>query len=469
MSRRRILIVGGSDAGTSAALSARSLDPDCDVDVLLEDRFPNFSVCGLPFLLSGEVAGWADLAHRSEEDFARRRITLHKEHRAVSVRNDRREVIVATAAGERTFGYDHLVIATGAEAVTPKIAGAELPGVHRVRTMDDGLSVLARIESTGVETAVIVGGGYIGVELADAFTRRCIGVTLVESGEQPLKTLDPELGALIAAELRSHGVAIAPAVRVERIEAAATDGRRLLRLTGTAGFEAAAELVILCVGVRPRTALADGLGCERGAGGATRVTRRLETTVRGVLAAGDCVETRHRLLDRPVFLPLGTTAHKQGAVAGANAAGGALEFAGSLATQVVKVFDLAAGRTGLTATEAVREGFEARTTEIVTPDHKAYYPGARPLHIRVTGDARDGRLLGAQIVGDYRAAVAKRLDVIAAALFSGLKVADILDLDLSYTPPLGSPWDPWQVAARAWCDERSADRSARRAQDRVSV
>lgn len=453
MIRRRILIVGGSDAGTSAALSARSLDTECDIDVLLEDRFPNFSVCGLPFLLSGEVAGWADLAHRSEEDFARRRITLHTEHRAISIRSDRREVVAATAAGDQTFGYDHLVIATGAEAVTPKIAGAELPGVHRVRTMDDGLAVLERIESPGVETAVIVGGGYIGVELADAFTRRGVGVTVVESAEQPLKTLDPELGALIAGELRRNGVAIAPAIRVERIEPAATGGRRLLRVTGTDGFEAAADLVILCVGVRPRSALADGLGCAHGASGATRVTRRMETTVPGVFAAGDCVETWHRLLDRPMFLPLGTTAHKQGAVAGANAAGGALEFAGSLGTQVVKVFDLAAGRTGLTASEAVRAGFEARTTQIVTPDHKAYYPGALPLHIRITGDARDGRLLGAQIVGDYRAAVAKRLDVIAAALFSGLRVADILDLDLSYTPPLGSPWDPWQAAARAWCDE----------------
>jgi len=221
--------------------------------------------------------------------------------------------------------------------------------------------------------------------------------------------------------------------------------------------------------VRPRTALADGIGCERGAGGATRVSRRMETTVPGVLAAGDCVETWHRLLERPMFLPLGTTAHKQGAVAGANAAGAALEFAGSLGTQVVKVFDLAAGRTGLTGSEALKEGFDARTTEIVTPDHKAYYPGARPLHIRLTGDAHDGRLLGAQIVGDFRAAVAKRLDVVAAALFSGLRVAQILDLDLSYTPPLGSPWDPWQAAARAWCDEWSADRSARQSQDRVFV
>jgi NADPH-dependent 2,4-dienoyl-CoA reductase/sulfur reductase-like enzyme len=458
MSHPRILIVGGSDAGTSAALSARATDPLCEIDVLLEDRFPNFSVCGIPFLLSGEVASWRDLAHRSEDDFAGRRIRLHKGCRAVTVRHERREVLAATADGARSFHYDQLVIATGAEAVTPKIDGAELGGVHRVRTMDDGLAVLARIESTRPESAVIVGGGYIGVELADALTRRGIRVTLVESTEQPLRTLDPALGALIAAELRRHEVRISPAVRVERVEETGASGRPRLRVRGTNGFDAGAELVILCVGVKPRTALADGIGCERGVAGATRVTRRMEATVGGVFAAGDCVETWHRLLERPTFLPLGTTAHKQGAVAGANAAGAALEFAGTLGTQVVKVFDLAAGRTGLTSAEAAQEGFEARTTEIVAPDHKAYYPGARPLHIRLTGDVRDGRLLGAQIVGDHRASVAKRLDVIAAALFNRFNVEQLLDLDLSYTPPLGSPWDPWQAAARAWCDERLVER-----------
>lgn len=468
MSPRRILIIGGSDAGTAAALSARSTDPDCQIDVLMEDRFPNFSVCGIPFLLSGEVAGWRDLAHRTEEDFASRRITLHKESRAVSVRHDRREVVASTAGGERLFGYDRLVIATGAEAVTPKIAGADLDGVHRVRTMDDGLAVLEQITSTSPESATIVGGGYIGVELADAFAHRGIGVTLVESTDQPLKTLDPELGVLIARELASHGVRLAARTRVERVEKVSDGERGKLRVVGTEGFDLKADLVILCVGIRPRTALVEGLGCERGVAGAIRVTRRLETTVEGVFAAGDCVETWHRLLERPAFLPLGTTAHKQGSVAGANAAGGAVEFAGTLGTQVVKVFDLAAGRTGLIGSEAAQEGFDARTTELVTPDHKAYYPGARPLHIRLTGDARDGRLLGAQIVGDYRAAVAKRLDVMAAALFNRLKVAEILDLDLSYTPPLGSPWDPWQAAARAWCDERSVEQATRSTQHHES-
>lgn len=178
----------------------------------------------------------------------------------------------------------------------------------------------------------------------------------------------------------------------------------------------------------------------------------METNVADVYAAGDCAETWHRLLGHATYLPLGTTAHKQGAVAGTNAAGGAMEFAGTLGTQVVKAFDLAASRTGLLEHEAVAAGFQPRTSAAVATDHKAYYPGATDLHIRITGDQRDGRLLGAQIVGDYRAALAKRLDVAATALFHEARIADLLDIDLSYTPPLGSPWDPWQVAARAWLD-----------------
>jgi NADPH-dependent 2,4-dienoyl-CoA reductase/sulfur reductase-like enzyme len=451
MSPRRILIVGGSDAGTSAALGARSVDPDCAIDMLLDDRFPNFSVCGLPFLLSGEVADWSELAHRSRAELAERRITIHDQHRAIRANHARHELVAEGPEGEKVFSYDRLVIATGAEAVTPHIPGSDLPGVRRVRSMDDGLQVLQRIRSGGVATIAVVGGGYIGVELADAFTRRGARVTLIESTDEPLKTLDVAFGALVATELRRNGVQIAAGVRVESIEeVSSSEGR--LRVTGTKAFEAICDLVIVCVGVRPRVALADAMGCARGFGHAIQVTRRMETSVTDVFAAGDCVETWHRLLGRSAYLPLGTTSHKQGAIAGANAAGAAQEFAGTLGTQIVKIFDLAAGRTGLSEDEAMKGGMEPRTSSTSVKDHKAYYPGARDLHIRITGDVRDGRLLGAQIIGDYRASVAKRLDVVATALFGGLRVAQLLDLDLSYTPPLGSPWDPWQAAARAWCD-----------------
>lgn len=183
---------------------------------------------------------------------------------------------------------------------------------------------------------------------------------------------------------------------------------------------------------------------------AIAVTRRMETSRPAIFAAGDCVETWHRLLQRPSYLPLGTTAHKQGRVAGENAVGGDREFAGSLGTQVVKVFSLAVGRTGLLQREAEEAGFEPLTIEAETWDHKKYYPGARRLRLRVTGDRGTGRLLGAQMLGDWRAEVSKRLDVFASALHHGMRVDELNDLDLCYTPPLSSPWDPVQFAAQQW-------------------
>jgi NADPH-dependent 2,4-dienoyl-CoA reductase/sulfur reductase-like enzyme len=204
------------------------------------------------------------------------------------------------------------------------------------------------------------------------------------------------------------------------------------------------------VGVRPDTRLAVAAGVETGVRGALRVDRRMRTNLPDVLAAGDCVETWHRLLGRPAYLPLGTTAHKQGRVAGETAVGGDREFAGSLGTQVVKVFELAVARTGLRDHELAAAGSDPVTIGSVQFDHKAYYPGAHQLHIRITGDRRSGRLLGAQLVGHKDAEVAKRIDIPADALFHGMTVDGLSDLDLSYTPPFGSPWDAMQLAAQQW-------------------
>ncbi len=267
------------------------------------------------------------------------------------------------------------------------------------------------------------------------------------------------------AELAARGVQVLTGTAVRSVSTADAGAPGRLRVEAVTGagepVTRHADLVLVVVGVRPDTSLAVSAGAALGAKGAIAVDRGMRTGLPDVYAAGDCVTTWHRLLGE-TYLPLGTTAHKQGAVAGANAAGGTSEFAGTLGTQVVKVFDLAAGRTGLLEHEAAAAGFHARTSAVVTSDHKAYYPGATDLHIRITGDDRDGRLLGAQIVGDYRAAVAKRLDVVATALFHGARLADLLDVDLSYTPPLGSPWDPWQVAARAWLDGMPASFSPKR-------
>jgi NADPH-dependent 2,4-dienoyl-CoA reductase/sulfur reductase-like enzyme len=247
-------------------------------------------------------------------------------------------------------------------------------------------------------------------------------------------------------ELGRHGVQVVNDVAVKAIRQ--ETGR--LTVAGEPDFTASADLVLVVVGVRPDTALAVTAGAETGARGALRVDRHMRTNLPDVLAAGDCVETWHRLLGRPAYLPLGTTAHKQGRVAGETAIGGDREFPGSLGTQVVKVFELAVARTGLRDQEATDAGFDPLTVASTQDDHKAYYPGAHQLQLRITGDRTSGQLLGAQVVGDHRGEIAKRIDIPANALFHAMTVDGLSDLDLSYTPPFGSPWDAIQLAAQAW-------------------
>jgi NADPH-dependent 2,4-dienoyl-CoA reductase/sulfur reductase-like enzyme len=212
----------------------------------------------------------------------------------------------------------------------------------------------------------------------------------------------------------------------------------------------ATDLVLVAVGVQPNSELGAAAGITTGVKGALRVNRRMETNHSGIYGAGDCVETWHRLLDRYAYLPLGTTSHKQGRIAAENAVGGNREFAGSLGTQVVKIFDLIAARTGLRDHEALNAGYCPSTVETTLWDHKAYYPGAHELHVRVTGDRNTGLLLGAQLLGHDDSEVSKRIDIFASALFHGMTVEALNDLDLSYTPPLSSPWDPVQLGAQFW-------------------
>lgn len=443
----RLLILGGSDAGTSTALRARELDSTAEVTVVLADRFPNYSICGLPFYLSGETPDWHWLAHRTVEDLTCEGIHLLLDHTAQAIDPANHLVTVADRSGQaRELGYDRLVIATGAVPVRPPIAGLDLPGVFLLRSMEDSFAVHGCLETRAPRSAVVVGGGYLGTEMADAFVHRGLSVTLVEHGASALKTVDASLGRQVEAELRHHGVEVATGVAIERLAQAGTQ----LHVMGSQGFHATADLVLVAVSVQPQTGLAQAAGIALGERQAIRVTRAMQTNVPDIYAAGDCVETWHRLLQASTYLPLGTTSHKQGRVAGENAVGSHREFAGTLGTQVVKVFDLAVARTGLRDAEAARAGFDPLTVESTNWDHKVYYPGAHELHIRVTGDRKTGRLLGAQIVGHWHGEVAKRIDIFATALFHGMCIDDLNDLDLSYTPPVSSPWDPVQLSAQAW-------------------
>ena len=372
----RLLIIGGSDAGIAAALRARECAPIAEVTVLVADEFPNFSICGLPYWLGGEVGDWHDLAHRTIADLEASGMRLRLAAAAVAVDPARRRVTVRNADDMHDeFSYDRLIVATGAEPVRPAFPGVDLPGVHLLHHMHQAFALDQAIRDRQARSAVIIGAGYIGLEMAEALRHRRLAVTVV-------------------------------------------------RLAADAGAE---------LGVR----------------GALRVDTSMKTTLPDVWAAGDCVHTHHRLLPEPSYLPLGTTAHKQGRVAGENAVDGRRLFAGSLGTQVVKVFQLAIARTGLRDDEARNAGLNPRTVATTAPDHKPYYPGAHELHMRWTADADSDRLLGCQIAGHRDAQVAKRIDTAATALFARLTADQISDQDLSYSPPFGSPWDALQIGAQA--------------------
>lgn len=442
-----ILIVGGSDAGISAALRARELNQAAEIKVLLADEFPNFSVCGLPFFLSGETPDWRQLAHRTEFEG----IEILRKHRATQIDPENGLVLARHEGKSKAFSYDRLVIGTGAVPVQPPIEGLNSHGVFLLHTMEDSFRIQEYLTNENPKSALIIGAGYIGIEMADALTHRGLEITLASRPRTVLPTVEPELGQLIERELREHGVHLWTGVQIEQITPIGGE----LKARSSSGEERKAAMAIVATGVQPDTSLALSADVQLGQRGAIRVSRKMETNIPGIYAAGDCTETWHRVTNAYTYLPLGTTSHKQGRVAGENVAGGDATFAGIVGTQVVKIFELAIARTGLLDREAREAGFDAFTVQTEAWDHKAYYPGAKKLSLRVTGDRSSGRLLGAQIVGSWRSEIAKRIDVFATALHHAMTVDALNELDLSYTPPLGSPWDPIQMSAQAWPARRT--------------
>ena len=448
-----LIAIGGSDAGISAALRARELDPSVDVTVVVADRYPNFSICGIPYFFSGEVQPWQSLAHRTAADLEATGMQLRLDTFATDIDVAGQRLTVRDGHGvESQLAYDELMVGTGALPSAAGIVGLDTlgpdDGVHVLHSMGDTFALDRHLTERNPETAIIIGAGYVGLEMAEALTVRGLKVTQLQRGPEVLSTLDPELGALVHTELDRHGVDVVVNSLVESVTRTAAG----LTVTGQRDgvpFERTADLVLAVVGVRPNTDLLERAGARLGAGKAAIVDEQMRTGLPHVFAAGDGVVTHHRLLG-VTYLPLGTTAHKQGRVAGENALGGSARFAGSVGTQVVKVFDLVAARTGLREHEATPVGFTPVSTTAVADDHKAYYPGAQPISIRITGDAESGKLLGAQLVGARGTETAKRVDTFATALFHGMTVPGVSDLDLSYTPPLGSPWDAVQIATQRW-------------------
>ncbi|WP_189641917.1 FAD-dependent oxidoreductase [Deinococcus piscis] len=438
----RIVIVGGVAAGMSAASRAQRQRPDADIVVFEAGEYISYAACGLPYALGGELKeeGFGRLVIRTPEQMRGRGISVRLGHRVQGVDAQAGTVTVCGPDGAVTAEpYDRLLLATGSEPVRPPFAQTDLRGVHLLKTIPDGQALEETLRSS--KRVCIIGGGYIGLEMAEILRGRGLSVVLVERAAEVASVLDGPLRAPVRAALEAGGVDVRTGVSVTGL----TGQGRVTGVQTDAGL-IRADTVLVAVGIRPRTELAQAAGVSLGATGAIAVNARQETGVPGIFAAGDCAESLHRVTGQPVYIPLALGANRMGRVAGVNMAGGDATFPGTLGTGIFKTFGLGVALTGLTQAQAEKAGLDAVSVDLTTTDAAGYHQDARPVHLRLTGERGTGRLLGAQMVAEEHHA-AKRIDVVAALLGVGGSVQDLFESDLAYAPPFSSTWDFPLVAA----------------------
>ncbi|WP_159774119.1 FAD-dependent oxidoreductase [Streptomyces sp. HM190] len=447
-SRERLVVVGGDAAGMSAASQARRLRGPDALEIVAFERghFTSYSACGIPYWIGGDVPERDRLIARSPEEHRARDIDLRMRTEVVEIDVEGRRVRAreVDAGDEYWTSYDKLVIATGARPVRPELPGVDAPGVHGVQNLDDGQALLDTLAATGGRRAVVVGAGYIGVEMAEALINRGYEVTVVNRGREPMSTLDPDMGRLVHRAMEGMGITMVDDAEVTKF-LTGDDGR--VRAVATDDAEYPADVVVLGIGVRPETELARAAGLELGEHGG--LLTDLSMRVRGhedIWAGGDCVEVLDLVSGRERHIPLGTHANKHGQVIGANVGGGYATFPGVVGTAVSKVCDLEIARTGLREKDARRAGLQFVAVTIESTSRAGYYPGAAPMTVKMLAERRTGRLLGVQIVG--REGAGKRVDIAAVALTAGMTVEQMTALDLGYAPPFSPVWDPVLVAAR---------------------
>ena len=434
----RLVIIGAVAAGTSVGAKARRNDENLEIVVYDRDKDISYSGCGIPYYVGGEVDDADELHPRDPAWFAERYdIDILTRHEVTSIDHDAHTVqVVDLATGtEFTDRYDTLVLATGARSVVPPLPGVDAPGVFGVRNVGDAIAIRAWIRGRQATTAVVVGSGFIGLEMAEQLVAAGLQVTLVEKAPQVMPALDADMAFRVAEELGKHGVDVRPGVGVTAIHASD-------RVTGVQldhDEVLPADVVILAVGVRPETTLARQIGVELGTTGAIRVDQTMRTNLPGVYAVGDVAESYCLITGKPLWRPLGSTANKMGRIAGDAITGGGLSHRGIVGTGILRVFDLGVAHTGLTAREARAEGFEVEVHHNIKPAH-ATYVGGRELVIKAVADRDTGRLLGAQVIGPQ--GVDKRIDVLATAISFGAQVGDLFHLDLAYSPPFATTKDP---------------------------
>jgi NADPH-dependent 2,4-dienoyl-CoA reductase/sulfur reductase-like enzyme len=438
------IIIGGVAAGMSAASKIKRIQKDASIHVYAKGAFLSYGACGLCYFIAGMNDDYNKMIARTREEFEEQGIKtflrseavgVHVRSKTVTIKNlDTGEIIRET--------YDKLMIATGAEAVRPPIDGIDKKGVYTLKTLEDGLCLKKEITRYGIKDVVIVGGGYIGIEMAEALHALGKRVVCLEAAERILLPFDVEIADLALAEIKRHGVEIKTGEKVLSFK-----GGGSVNAVVTENGEYIADAVVVATGVKPSTGFLADTGIAMEANGAVIVDRQMRTSVPDVYSAGDCAVVYDRMKKKNVYLPLGAVANKCGRIAGGNMCGGSEEFPGALSSAALKVFDLQLGRTGLGEKEAAENGFDFGTVFVEGRSHPIYYPGSEPLMIKLVYEKPSMKILGAQLCGKDGAAL--RTDIFAVAIHAGMTTKELGMIDLIYSPPYAGVWDAVHIACNA--------------------
>ena len=439
----KVVIVGGVAGGATAAARIRRLDEQAEIVVFERTSYMSYANCGLPYYIGGVIEDPEELTLQTPESFfARFRVDVRVRHEVTAIHPDRKTVAVTNLETGESFeeSYDKLLLSPGAKPVLPKLRGMDVPGLFTLRTVEDTLRIKKYIEEQQPKSAVLAGGGFIGLELAENLRELGLDVTIVQRPKQLMSPFDADMAALIHGEMRRHGVKLALGHTVEGFEG--KDGGIDVLLEGGAPLHA--DMVVLAIGVEPDSALAKAAGLALGVKGSIAVNDRMETSQADIYAVGDAVQVRHYVTGGDALIALAGPANKQGRIAADNICGGDSRYTGSQGSSVIKVFDMTAAVTGVNEAQAAKAGLDADSVVLSPMSHAGYYPGGRVMTMKVVFEKETYRLLGAQIVG-YEG-VDKRIDVLATAIRAGLKATELKELDLAYAPPYSSAKDPVNMA-----------------------
>ncbi|UOF92018.1 FAD-dependent oxidoreductase [Fodinisporobacter ferrooxydans] len=438
--KQTIVVIGGVAAGASAAAKARREDERATILVYEKGKYVSFANCGLPYYVGNEIMQErALLLHTPDSLKTRFNLDVFVEHEVLEIKPEEHQVVVKNLQAGETFtqSYDKVILATGTKPIVPNIDGIHSRNVHLLRTVPDAVQIKQQIEAGNVKKAVVVGGGFIGLEAVENLHRQGVSVTLIEKADQVMTPFDREMVVDLEDMLQKLRVEV---ILNNGITKFVAQGDRAEAVQLEDGTVIHADMFLLSIGVRPDVTLAEKAGIELGATRAIAVNGRMETSIPDIYAAGDAVEIHHRVSGKSAWIPLAGPANKQGRVAGANAVGRSMEFKGAYGTSIVRVGNVVAAKTGLSEKECIREGMDYRVTYNYHGNHAAYYPGSEGMMIKLIAEQQTGRILGAQIVGG--AGVDKRIDVLATAIYGHMTVEDLEHLDLAYAPPFGAAKDP---------------------------